>query len=249
MSTGRPSSKRQELRAQRRRRQQRQRLITTGLIFLGAFVVLALLIGPTVRDALAPVGEFTMITPSPRPMAEGTAMGDPDAPVRIDVFSDFQCSQCVLFAQTVEPQLVDTYVANGQAYLVFRHFPFIDDGVMTNESDQAANASMCAAEQDRFWDYHDMLTENFGGANLGIFRDRRLIAFAEALNLDMDQFNACFRENRYRDEIQADRNDGEGLQVTGTPSVFVNGQQIAPGFVPQFDQLQEAIEEVLASRQ
>jgi protein-disulfide isomerase len=248
MKNPRPSSKRQEMRTQRRKRQRRQRLIMFGLIFLIALGTVALLVGPTIRDSVAPVGDFTIITPEPRPNAEGTRIGDPNAPVRIDVFSDFQCSSCAIFALNIEPQLVDTYIEQGHAYMVYRHYPFLDDRAPTNESDQAANASMCAAEQGRFWDYHDMLVANFEGTNQGFFRDRRLVAFAEALGLNIGDFESCFNENRYRDQIDADRAEGDAIGVTGTPSVFVNGQQIAPGFIPQFDQLSEAIDAELANQ-
>jgi protein-disulfide isomerase len=242
MRSEKPRSKRQEVREGRRKRARQQRL----LIVLGVFLVGALLIGllvlPGIQAANAPVGDFQRITPTPRPMAEGAAMGDPNAPVRIDVFSDFQCIACVQFAERVEPDLVESYVAEGEVYLVFRHFPIIDQRAAGSESRQSANASMCAAEQGRFWDYHDILTANYQGANQGFFRDRRLVAFAESLNLDMNQFNTCFQENRFRQQIESDLAEGTRLNITGTPSVFVNGRQIAPGFVPSFTQLQEAIE-------
>lgn len=240
MTTDRTRGKRQELRAQRRKRARIQRLIIVlGIILVAASIVL-LLVYDNLRQATAPVGEIVPITPSPRPMAEGTASGDPNAPVRIDVFSDFQCSSCAVFAQQIEPLVVENLVAEGDAYLVFRQFPFLDRG--TNESRQAANASMCAAEQGRFWDYHDILTANFQGANQGHFRDRRLIAFAETLGLDMGQFEPCFEANRYRSQIEADLAEGRQLGVTGTPSVFVNGEQIAPGFIPSYEQILEAVQ-------
>jgi protein-disulfide isomerase len=245
MRSEKPRGKRQEIRENRRKRARQQRLLIVLGIFLVSGLIIGLLVLPGIRAANAPVGEFQRITPTPRPFAEGTAMGDPNAPVRIDVFSDFQCVACVQFAQRVEPDIVETYVAEGDVYLVFRHFPIIDQRAAGNESRQSANASMCAADQGRFWDYHDILSANYQGANQGYFRDSRLVAFAESLDLDMDQFNACFRENRYRQQIEADVAEGTRLNITGTPSVFVNGQQIAPGFVPSFDQLQEAIEAVI----
>jgi protein-disulfide isomerase len=83
---------------------------------------------------------------------------------------------------------------------------------------------------------------NWNGENLGTFNDRRLIEFANALELDMNAFEPCFNENRYKDEIEADFNDGGSKGVTGTPSVFVNGQIINPGFVPSFDEIAVAVE-------
>jgi protein-disulfide isomerase len=238
-------TRKEEMRQKRRRAQLRQRLILFLIIGGVALVILALAIGPTIRDSTAPVGEINQITPVPRPMAEGRSMGDPNAPITMEVYSDFQCSACSIFAQQVEPQVVEQYVETGQVYIIYRQFPILDRG--TNESRQSANASMCAAEQDRFWDYHDMLFANFRGVNAGSFTERRLIAFAEALDMDVEAFTACLRENRHQDVIAEDVTMGQQLGITGTPSVFVNGTQVAPGFVPTFEQLQEAFEAELSS--
>lgn len=242
------STKRQAVREKRRQQQRRQRLVIVLIVAGAALLIAAALAYPSIRNSLAPVGEVIPITPQPRPMAEGTAMGDPNAPVRIDVYVDFQCPACRGYSQQVEHQVIDTYVATGQVYYVFRHFPFLDDRVPTQESNQAANASMCAAEQGRFWDYHDILFANWDGENRGAFSDNRLVAFAESLGLDMEAFNACFRENRYRDEIEADMAAGRRANVQGTPSVFVQGQLIRPGFVPSFSDISEAVEAALQSK-
>jgi protein-disulfide isomerase len=239
-------SRKEEMRQKRRRAQLRQRMILFLIIGGVALILLALIIGPSIRDAVAPVGEITQITPVPRPMAEGRNMGDPNAPILMEVYSDFQCSACNIFAQQVEPAVVEQYVETSQVYIVYRHYPILDRG--TNESRQSANASMCAAEQDRFWDYHDMLFANVRGVNAGSFTDRRLNAFAEALGMDTAAFSACLRENRYQNVITEDVTMAQQLGLTGTPSVFVNGTQIAPGFVPTFEALEEAFEAELAAQ-
>jgi protein-disulfide isomerase len=242
-----PVSKRQAIKERRRQQQRRQRLLMILIISGLALLVAGILIAPTIGEALTPVGEITQITPTPRPLADGAAMGDPEAPVRIEVYSDFQCSACLIFAKDIEPQIAETYVPTGQVYLVYRQFPFLDDRVPGNESKQAANASMCAAEQDRFWDYHDILFANLRGTNQGSFTDKRLIAFAEALNLNMDTFEECFRANRYATEINTDLAEGRAANVQGTPSVFVNGQQLTPGRVPSFGDIQQAVEAALTT--
>jgi protein-disulfide isomerase len=104
---------------------------------------------------------------------------------------------------------------------------------------------MCAEEQDLFWEYHDILFANWNGENVGAFSDERLMAFAETLGLDMETFTSCFEENRYQDEIQADYELGLEMGVSGTPSVFVDGQQITPGYVPGFGDIQQAVEAAL----
>jgi protein-disulfide isomerase len=241
-------SKRQIIREQRAKRQQQNRLFAIGAVVVGALIIAGLLILPSIRENMTPVGEIKTIDPIDRPQADGTALGDPNAPVLVEVWEDFQCPACQAYSQQIEPLVVQNYVETGKARYVFRHYPFLDDRVATKESDQAANASMCAAEQDRFWDYHDMLFANWDSENAGAFADKRLVAFADSLGLDMAAFNACFEENVYFDQIQQDSNDGEQLGVSGTPSVFVNKQIIRPGYVPTYDDIAQAIETSLASQ-
>ena len=241
MSPDKKMSKRQMIRAKRQRQARMQRFGMIGIIVVGAVLVAFVLIYPNLKS----VGEIVTVEPNPRPMADGTSMGDPDAPVVIDIFEDFQCPACRIYTEEVETPIAETYVVTGQVYYVFHHYPFIDSASVNKESHQAANASMCATEQGLFWEYHDMLFANWNGENVGAFSDRRLVVFAETLGLDMDVFTNCFENDRYRDEIQADYNLGTEMGVSGTPSVFVNGQQITPGFVPGFDDVQQAVEAVL----
>lgn len=236
------TTKRQAVREKRQRQQRKQRLyIILGVVGV-AVIIAALLIIPS----LQPVDDIVTITPHERPMVDGRAMGDPNAPVTIEVYEDFQCPACRTFSEQIEPDVVEAYVVPGDVYYIFRHFPFIDDRAPRNESDQAANASMCARDENRFWDYHDMLFANWNGENLGAFSDKRLVAFAEALGLDMESFNQCFEANTNKDEINSDLLSGRDSGVTGTPSVFVNGRMLTPGFVPSFAEISEAVEAELA---
>jgi protein-disulfide isomerase len=240
-------SRRQMIRDQRNKKQRQQRLIMILVVGGIALIVAGLLIAPSIRDTLTPVGEVVEITPREHPMPDGRAMGDPNAPVLVEVWEDFQCPACKNYSQEIEPLITDKYVATGQARYVFRQWPFLDQRSATKESHQSANASMCAAEQERFWDYHDILFANWDGENRGAFSDKRLLAFAETLTLEMDQFKTCFEANSYEDEINQDKNAGTQAGVTGTPSVFVNGRQLSPGYVPTFDEIAAAIEAELGT--
>ncbi len=236
-------TKREAVREKRRQRQRRQRLIIILGVVGVAVIIAAMMIIPTFR----PVGDVVPIIPRDRPMVDGRAMGDPAAPVTIELYEDFQCPACKTFSEEIEPQIVETYVSTGDVYYVFRHYPFLDDRAPRNESDQAANASMCAGNENRFWDYHDILFANWNGENQGAFNDKRLVAFAESIGLDMERFNECFNSNANQNEIDADFQSGKDLGVTGTPSVFVNGTMITPGFVPSFAEISAAVEAELAN--
>jgi len=242
-TTGRgTSTKRQAIREKRRQEQRKQRLyIILGIIAVALVIALILII-----PGLMPAGEIAAITPVERPMVDGRSLGNPNAPVKIDVYEDFQCPSCQNYSENIEPKVVETYVASGDVYYTFRHFPFLDNGTVRKESDQAANASMCAAEQERFWDYHDILFANWNGENQNAFSDKRLVAFAESLALDMDAFNKCFQANTYLGEIESDLAAGRMKGVQGTPSVFVNGEHLTPGYVPSFEQISQAVDTALA---
>lgn len=230
-----------ETRRERRQQSQRRQLTRNLLIIAGVVLLVA---AGIIYASVRPIGEIVEITPRDLPNADGLTLGDPNAPVVVEVFEDFQCPACLDFTTNDEPALIENYIRPGKVLLIFRHNPFLDDRASSNESDQAANASMCANEQGRFWDYHDLLFANQKGENIGTFSNRRLPAFAETLGLDMTAFNACFERNAYRDEINQDLALVRERFVTGTPTVFVNGQ-ILPNYT--YPTIQSAIEAALAS--
>lgn len=234
-------SKRAETRERQRQQTRRTRLIVGLVVFAAVGMVALLLIYPS----LAPVGAVATPPSVERAQAEGRALGDPQAPVVIEVYEDFQCPACAVFTEQLEPRLVSAYVATGQARLVFRHFAFLGP-----ESLRAAEASWCAEEQDRFWDYHDILFANQAAENRGAFSDRRLLAYAETLELDAAAFESCFSGRRYRDEIMAEREAGVQLGVNSTPTIVVNGQIVqgaSERLVPTFEHIAAAVEAALAA--
>ena len=230
-------SKRDELR-ERRQGERTRKQLTYVLITIGvALILVAVLILPN----FAPAGDFATVEPGLWPRPDRTSLGDPQAPVLVGVFGDFQCPACKRFTEGIEPEILDTYVATGKVRYVFMQYPFIG-----NESAQAAKASLCAADQDHFWDYKEVLFANQTGENVGAFLDNRLVAFAESLGLDGDVFRGCLQSDLHNETITAEFRKGNEMGTTGTPSVFVNGVHVAPGFVPSVEQLSEAIEAALA---
>jgi len=244
MSNTNDVSKRQARREQVRRKEQRGRLIGIGLISIGAIFVAFLIIYPNFK----PVAEVVMPELQTYPQAAQTALGDPNAPVKIDVYEDFQCPACGKYTRETESLIIKNLVATGKVYYVFHNYPFIDGaGAGSNgESDQAASAAMCAAEQNLFWEMHATIFANWNGENQGAYSDRHLTAIAKAAGLDMSAFNSCFESKKFTDEIQADFDGGNAVGVQGTPSVFVNGTFVTPGYVPSYDEVLSAVEAALA---
>ena len=212
-------SKREELRKRRQSKTRQRQLAVVGVVAVLAVLVAAWLIWPT----LQPVGEITTVEPKEYALADGSALGPVDAPALIEVFSDFQCPNCLSFAQNVEQRLIETYGSGGQVRIDYKHFIVIDGNVGGSESRQSAEASECAAQQNMFWPYHEILFANHRGEGVGSFTNQRLVAMAESIGLEMTAFNECFNSNATAGVVSGDQAEGQARGVNGTPTVFING--------------------------
>lgn len=168
---------------------------------------------------------------------EGRTLGDPDAPVTVIEYGDFQCPGCAAFATTVKPQLVNDYIADGQVYFVSRDLTGLGD-----ESREAAIAASCALEQDMYWEFYDILYANQAGRDEGAFSEERLIRMAELLEMDVEAFEDCLGSDRFDDELEAMREMAVEDNVRATPTVIVNGVALEG---PTYEQLRQQIETAL----
>ena len=138
------------------------------------------------------------------------SLGPEDAPITIVEFSDFRCPYCSVFHVETFDALMATYP--DQIHFVYRDFPVVGGF-------EAALAAECANEQGAFWEYHDLL---FSGEYPNLDRDA-FAAYAEQLDLDVQDLLACVDEERYSEEVEADARYASGLGITGTPTFFING--------------------------
>jgi protein-disulfide isomerase len=164
--------------------------------------------------------------------------GDPNAPVTIIEFADFQCPFCGRFFASIEPQINEAYIKSGKVRLGYWNFAFLGD-----ESIWAAESAECAADQDKFWEYHDKLYASQSGENKGAFNKENLKKFAEELGLDTKLFNECLDSGKYTSLIKEDTSTSSALGVQSTPTFLVNGQSVV-GAQP-FDVFQKTIESLL----
>jgi protein-disulfide isomerase len=161
------------------------------------------------------------VTTSATAQRDGRILGAATAPVIIETWEDFQCPVCKTANATVVERLIEEYVETGKAQLRFRYFSFIGP-----ESQWAAAAAESAAEQGKFWEYHDALFSAQDGENRGAFAKDRLKQIAVELGLDMTAFNAAFDSGKYESVIDAEHAEGRDLGVEGTPTFFVNGSRV-----------------------
>lgn len=162
-------------------------------------------------------------------------LGNPDAPVTLVEFGDFQCPFCKRLFDTTEKEVIEKYVKTGKVKLVYRDFPLSSIHAMAQK---AAEASECADEQDKFWPYHDLLYGRQDRLSVENFK-----AWARELGLNGARFDSCLDTGKYEKEVQDDFRAGQQAGVSGTPASFVNGR-IITGAVP-FAQFEQIIEEEL----
>ena len=147
-------------------------------------------------------------------------------------FSDFECPYCQAMLGTIR-NIQEAY--GEKVRLVYRQFPLTS---IHPNAQKAAEASLCANDQGRFWEMHDLMFEDQSGLSV-----EALTKKAESLELDDATFEKCLTSNQYTEQVRQDVMAGTVVGVTGTPAVFINGRPLV-GNVP-YDQLVEIIDDEL----
>ncbi len=152
-------------------------------------------------------------------------IGNPDAPITIIEFSDFQCPFCARFYSQTLPLISEEYIEQGKVKLVFRDFPI--QSIHPNAV-PASVASECANDQGKFKDMHDMLFENQNKWNnqetvnaLSLFSQ-----YATEIQLEQETFDSCLTSGEHLEEISKDLQDGQEYGVSGTPGFFIGNDEI-----------------------
>lgn len=197
-------------------------LFTGAALLVGLAIVAFALLGqpkaPT-DDIVAPA--ITV----PANLADGRTLGEANAPVTVEIWSDFQCPGCRQLATRVEPPLIAQFVVPGTARFVYHDAAFQGQRVNSawDESVQPAAAARCATDQGKFWTMHDWLFANWTGENEGGFRAERLRAIAEGAGLDMAAYDACMAVGDKQSAVQAETEQGLSIGVNQTPTLIING--------------------------
>jgi protein-disulfide isomerase len=140
------------------------------------------------------------------------AIGPANAPITIVEFSDYQCPFCRRWHQEVYEPLLAAYP--GKIKLVYRNFPLTS---IHPDAMGAAEAALCAGEQDAYWPYHEKL---FSSESLST---QTFLEYAQELSLNVDKFQSCLNDHKYRATIQADSDFAANLGISSTPTFFING--------------------------
>ncbi|KKU49755.1 MAG: DsbA oxidoreductase [Parcubacteria group bacterium GW2011_GWA1_47_10] len=219
-----------------------QKPLVGAILIAGAMIAGAILL----RGSSAPATPIPSLNGVPAtavtPVSEeDMVLGNPKAEVTLILYEDFQCPWCGKFHNEAEKEVREKYIPKGSVRFVFRDFAFLGTFVepydkARDESINAAEAALCAAEQDKFWEYHDYLFEHQNGENEGNFANGNLKAFAKNLGLDSTAFDTCLDSDKYAAAVENSRTQASPYGVRGTPNGFIlkNGKIVdtIEGYLP-----------------
>ena len=195
--------------------------VILGVLALAGAFVLFRQMGGGGKSAATTMQEVAL-TPEQMQRVPGISQGQPNAPVVIMEFADFQCPGCGQFATFSKP-LIKDYVDNGTVRFVWYDFPLVQ---LHKNAVLAARAGRCANEQNQFWAFHDAVfgrqtewSESNDAVDL-------FTGYAQQVGIDRDAFSQCLRSDKYQQEVSQSFQLGTTLGVSGTPTLFVNGKKV-----------------------
>jgi protein-disulfide isomerase len=210
--------------------------VVTALVFI-AFG------GPALRDTAAEELTIPSTVYSPD-LVDGEVLGSATAPVVIEVFSDFQCPACRMFITEQLPRLLTDFVRPGILRIESKDIDVLGKG-QPNESVELAAGARCAAEQGRYWQFHDLVFWNQGRENRGDHDAAFIARVADQASLDRTSWEACLARPDVRQAIADQTSAALAAGISSTPTLRINGQ-VSVG-VPDYDRLAALIGQLAAA--
>jgi len=143
-------------------------------------------------------------------------LGNPDAKISVIEFGDYQCTFCYKFHKDTMKKINEEYIKTENVNFVYKDFP-----LNGQQSILASEASYCAQEQNKFWEYHDILYNNWGGENTGWITKNILLGFAQDVGLNLDRFSQCLENSKFRQKVLDNEQFGKEIGINATPSFLI----------------------------
>ena len=175
-------------------------------------------------------------------LMQGSAiLGNPDAKITIVEFGDYQCTFCYKFHDETMKKIDQAYIKTENVNFVYRDFPLNGP-----QSILASEASYCAQKQNKFWDYHNTLYDNWGGENTGWITKNVLIGFANDIQLDLDSFSQCLENSEFKQKVLDNEQFAREIGIDATPSFLIfNDSELYRIIGAQpFEKFEQALQEL-----
>ena len=214
-------------------------------IVLGIIAIVAA--GAIFLNTGTPKQDLFPVDPSAPPVqTQGYALGNPDAPVHVREWADFECPSCMQFATITEPDVRARLVNTGRVSFEYFFFPLEQH----TSAASAAYAAACAGDQgvEKFWAMHDAIYQGFNDWAAGRTRNPKKVfaGYAGSIGLDTDQWSSCYDSDKFHDLITAHKAEGMQRGVNSTPT-FIIGDVMVPGAV-SYDQFTAVVDSVAAMK-
>jgi len=182
-------------------------------VFVG--IIIGVYLSFSISD-LEPKSTETLLTVQKLTENGSPILGDSSAKITILEWGDYQCTFCYRFHESSLKTIIDDYIDTGEVKLIFKDFPLNGP-----DSILAAEASYCAEDQGKYWEYHDELYTNWGGERTGWITRDSLNQFASTVELELEQFNACLDEHLHKQRIMELHQFGQEVGIDATPSFLI----------------------------
>ena len=186
------------------------------IYFLAIPIIIGMLIGiGLVSNLEQDSGNSSVLTKEN--LIEGSIiMGSPNAKITIVEFGDYQCTFCYKFHDETMKKITDEYIKTNNVNFIYKDFP-----LNGKQSILASEASYCAEKQNKFWEYHNTLYNNWGGENTGWITENVLLGFARDLEMNLDDFSQCLGNSEFRQKVLDNEQFGREIGINATPSFLI----------------------------
>ena len=209
--------------------------------FLTIPIIIGIVIGIGLTLNLESTPNDSSILNKENLMQGSTILGNPDAKITIVEFGDYQCTFCYKFHDETMKKIDQAYIKAENVNFVYRDFPLNGP-----QSILASEASYCAQKQNKFWEYHNTLYDNWGGENTGWITKNVLIGFANDIKLDLDSFSQCLENSEFKQKVLDNEQFAREIGIDATPSFLIfNDSELYRIIGAQpFEKFEQALQEL-----
>ena len=211
------------------------------IYFLAIPIIIGIIIGLGLTSNFEKSSDDLSILNKENLIQGSTMLGNPNAKITIVEFGDYQCTFCYKFHDETMKKINQEYIKTANVNFIYKDFPLNGE-----QSILASEASYCAQKQNKFWEYHDTLYNNWGGENTGWITENVLQRFAKDVGLNLDEFSQCLENSEYRQKVLDNERFAREIGINATPSFLIfNDSELYRIIGAQpFDRFEQAIQEL-----